>query len=92
MSTRHTFRDQVAAYLQQHPNQWIPAIRFEAIGGRQAWRSRISDCRVDLGMRIDNRVQRVQRADGSVYSLSEYKFVPASEPSAQALPLGAATV
>lgn len=89
MSERRTFRDNVAAFLKRRPNQWIVATEFESIGGRQAWRSRISDCRTELGMQIDNRVQRVRRADGSVYSLSEYKFVPASEPSAQALPLGA---
>ena len=87
--TRQTFRDQVAAFLQRHPNQWLPAIRFEAVGGRQAWRSRISDCRVELGMQIDNRVYRVKRADGATYTQSEYRFVPKPEPEVQALPLGA---
>ena len=86
--TRHSFRDQVADYLKRHPNQWIPAVRFEALGGRQAWRTRLSECR-QLGMTIENRCYRVARADGSWFHQSEYRFVPASDPVAQALPLGA---
>lgn len=88
MNHQHTFTDRVAEFLKRNPNVWIPAIRFEAIGGRQAWRTRLSEARRS-GMQIENRTQRVKRADGSTYTLSEYRYVPATEPIAQALPLGA---
>lgn len=45
------------------------------VAGCYASRTRISDCRVKLGMQIDNR-QR-SRLDGS--TISEYRYVPAAE-------------
>lgn len=78
MSIRITFRDQLADYLQARANQWIPAVAFESVAGRQAWRTRLSECRVQLGMVIENRTRRVKRADGTVSVLSEYRYVPAT--------------
>jgi hypothetical protein len=75
------FRDQVAAFLRANPNRWIPAVAFEAHGGRQAWRTRIAECRTQLGMAIDNRTRRVVRLDGTRYVLSEYRYVPAGQQS-----------
>jgi hypothetical protein len=69
-----TFRDRVATFLKAHEGEWLPAIAFEPIGGRQAWRSRIADCRTQLGMAIDNRCRLVKRHDGTSYRLSEYRF------------------
>lgn len=79
-----TLQDRVAEFLRAHPNRWIVATSFEAIGGRQAWRTRLSDCR-RAGMRIENRVRTARRMDGSTYKLSEYRYVPKPEP--QRLPL-----
>jgi hypothetical protein len=69
------YRERVASFLRQHEGEWIPAIAFEPIAGRQAWRTRLSECRVLLGMDIANRVRLVRRADGSSYKLSEYKYL-----------------
>lgn len=70
-----TFRDKVAAFLKQHEGRWIHAVEFEAVGGRQAWRTRIAECRTHLGMNIENKVERVTRSDGSKYTRSSYRFV-----------------
>jgi hypothetical protein len=50
------------------------------IGGRMAWRTRVSECRT-LGMRIENRLRK--RDDGS--TISEYRYLP-PQPAEQ-LPL-----
>jgi hypothetical protein len=42
---RLAFRERGALFLKAHPNEWIPATQFEAIGGRQAWRTRLAECR-----------------------------------------------
>jgi hypothetical protein len=78
-------RDRVAEFLKRNPNRWIAAIEFESVGGRQAWRTRLSECR-QLGMTVDNRVRTVTRHDGSKYKLSEYRYVPPSQPKQQRLP------
>jgi hypothetical protein len=70
-----TFRDRVAAFLQQHEGEWLPATAFEPVGGRQAWRTRIAECRTVLGMTIENRCRKVARKDGSSYTLSEYRYL-----------------
>ena len=84
MSTPRTFRDKVAAYFQSKPNVWIDGMALEQIGGRYAWRSRISDCRKELGMDIRNRQQRMTDAEGKTWTVSWYMFVPptvVSEPA-----------
>lgn len=75
-----TFTARVVAFLRERPNVWIDARDFEPIGGRQAWRSRIAEARLQfqaagLGT-VENRCRRIRTADGS-YVRSEYRFVPA---------------
>lgn len=72
---RTSFRDRTAAYFKCRPNEWIPAIDFESVGGRQAWRTRIAECRTQLGMAIENRCRTITRPDGTTYVLSEYRYV-----------------
>ncbi len=78
MSHTATFRDRVAAYFKAHPGEWIPAIAFESLGGRQAWRTRVSDCRRQFGMTIENRVL-VGVINGHKWTRSEYRYVPEIE-------------
>jgi hypothetical protein len=66
-----SFAEKLAAYFKARPGEWIPAIDLE-FAGRQAWRTRISDCRTQFGMRIDNRVRRL----ASGVKISEYRYVP----------------
>ena len=70
-----TFTANVARFFIAHENQWIPATALEAVGGRQAWRTRVSDCRKVYGMRIDNRCRRIVEPDGRTWTLSEYRYV-----------------
>lgn len=70
-SNRTTFRDRAAKLFLSRPNEWIPWHEFAAIAGRCAWRTRISDCRRDLGMKIENRVRRLE----SGVRVSEYRAV-----------------
>lgn len=79
MSRTRTFRDAVAEYFKTRPNVWVDAVCLEFIGGRQAWRSRVSDCRTELGMVIENRQRRPGRIDGRVCGpvISEYCYRPA---------------
>lgn len=69
-----TFRDQVASFLRKHEGRWIPAVEFEAVGGRQAWRTRIAECRTQLGMDVENRVRVVKRPNGTTFKMSEYRL------------------
>lgn len=67
-----TFRDAVADYLKGNAGQWIDGLVLQEIGGRYAWRSRVSDCRTDLGMVIENRLRKVGER-----TVSEYRYRPA---------------
>jgi hypothetical protein len=77
--TRTGYREAVAAVFQAKPNVWLPARKFYKAGGQNGWRTRISQCRVELKMQIDNKgTIRVRRADGTLkYILSLYRYVPA---------------
>ena len=67
-----TFTAIVAAYFAAHPHQWINADVLMEIGGRYAFRTRMSECRRQLLMPIRNRQSK--RRDGS--TLSEYRYEP----------------
>ena len=77
MTDRLSFRDRVAAFLRANEGRWISAVEFESIGGRQAWRTRIAECRTKLGMDIENDIEVVKKPDGSRYTLSRYRYVSA---------------
>lgn len=72
MNTR-TFRDQVAGYLSSHPDQWISAYALMSVGGALAFRTRVSECRTQLGMVVDNKVER----DSNGVATSFYRYRPA---------------
>lgn len=65
-----TYLDKVAQYFEARPGEWIDGLELERVGGRYAWRTRVSECRQHLGMQIENR-QRT-RADGA--TASEYRY------------------
>lgn len=78
--TTHTFTERIAEYFKRQPGVWIDARSLEPIGGRQAWRTRVSDCRTQLGMTIENRVRTVKR-EGVRYRISEYLYHPSRSES-----------
>ena len=46
------FLDHVADYFTARPDVWIDGEDFRAIGGRYAYRTRISECRTLRGMTV----------------------------------------
>lgn len=51
-------RDRLAAYFTARPLLWIDARQLQIQGGALAWRTRVSDCRLDLHMTIENKLTR----------------------------------
>ena len=75
--SRHSFRDDVAKLFKARPHEWIDGRVFAHMAGYGGWRTRISECRTDLGMVIQNRVRRGIHPDTEAeWTISEYKFVP----------------
>jgi hypothetical protein len=68
---RKSHAEQVAAWFKAHPLMWIGTADLEKLGGRNAWRTRVSECRTKLHMNIENKQSR---STGAVISL--YRYVP----------------
>jgi hypothetical protein len=77
-SRRQTHVDAVAHLFQARPFQWVSALELEQVGGRFAWRTRVSDARLHFGMTIENR-QRTERTPYGTTRISEYRYVPAGQ-------------
>jgi len=75
---RQNFTLRVAEYFKARPLVWIDARDLEQVGGRQAWRSRVSDARRFYRMTIENKVERYPG-----FTRSLYRFVPEQPNSAQ---------
>lgn len=69
----------VAAFFRAHVGQWIHASELEAFGGRQAWRTRVSDCRKKLGIHIENRVRYEGEHRGDCPALQAWDIEGACE-------------
>lgn len=69
---RH-FRDRIAEKFRQQPNTWISAYALMQIGGALAFRTRVSECRTQLGMTVENKVER----DANGVAQSFYRYRPA---------------
>lgn len=66
-----TLTDRIAQYFRSHPGEWISMQALAEIGGTGGWRTRVSDCRRQRGMRIVNRTYR-----SSGYTVSMYRYEP----------------
>jgi hypothetical protein len=73
-----TYTANVARFFRANVGRWVRATELEAVGGRQAWRTRVSEARRVYGLTIENRVRRVREADGRTWTLSEYRFTDGS--------------
>ena len=71
MPAKPNYRARVAAYFAQRPRRWINGLALAGVGGGYAWRTRVSECRVQLGMQIDNSIRPVAGA-----RVSEYRYTP----------------
>jgi hypothetical protein len=72
--SQHTFRQAVADWFLGNPNEWHDGMVIAQIGGCYAYRTRISECRTQLGMCIENRLRKVGER-----TVSEYRYRPAAE-------------
>lgn len=71
VARRTGYLDAIDAFFKAHPMRWHEAKILRQIGGQDAWRTRVSECRTQRHMRIENRQSRVT---GVV--ISEYRYVP----------------
>lgn len=76
--SRLSLTQQLAAYFRAHPATWIDGTALARVAGRYAWRSRVSNCRREEGMTIENRTRKVLGANGTRITVSEYRYVPAA--------------
>lgn len=75
-SQRQAHRDILAAWFQSHPLEEIAPADLEALVGRN-YQQRISDCRLELKLRIENVPRWLERADGRKRKVSgSYRFLP----------------
>ncbi len=73
LDRRLSHLDKVEALFRQYPGEWIAARDFEIPGGRQAWRSRIAECRTKRSMNIENRIEKNKHGE---VTASWYRFLP----------------
>jgi hypothetical protein len=72
-SIRTSYTQRVADYFEANKNVWIDSEALMRIGGRNAWRTRVSNCRTEHGMHIENRTYALNGL-----TVSEYRYVPAA--------------
>ncbi len=72
---RQSNRDAVANYFKERPGEWIDAADLMKLGSIYAWRTRVSNCRVELGMNIENKQER-DTIGGAVTIRSLYRYLP----------------
>lgn len=77
LERRQGNRDAVAAYFREHVNEWVNASDLAQVGGVFAWRTRISDCRLQLGMYIENKQMR-DECGGALTIQSFYRYLKES--------------
>jgi hypothetical protein len=78
----------VLEFLRAHPQQWIAAQDFMALGGAMAWRTRLSDARKVIeaeGGKLQNRQWRANAIEGQPATrlmlgpiVSEYRYLPSA--------------
>ena len=78
LERRQGNRDAVAAYFRAHVNEWVNASALMDVGGTLAFRTRVSECRLRLGMYIENKQVRDFNLDGSLNVQSFYRYLKES--------------
>ena len=74
MSKHLAFREAVAQVFRAQPNRWLSAYQLMQVGGALAFRTRVSECRTQLGMDVINKVER----DANGVAQSFYMYRPAA--------------
>lgn len=72
-----TMAGRLAEFFRARPGEWIDGRVVADVAGAYAWRTRISDLRrPPFAMAVENRQRRVERPDGSTFTVSEYRYLP----------------
>jgi hypothetical protein len=66
-----TLTEKVRAVFLANPGEWIDGRELANVGGYAAWRTRLSECRTEFGMAIENEVTRHDD-----YTVSKYRYLP----------------
>jgi hypothetical protein len=73
---RQAKRDRVAAYFKSHPNVWIGRETLIEHGSGSAPQTRVSECKLELKMRIESRPTTFRGSDGKTHrGFQEYRYV-----------------
>lgn len=74
---RTFMRDRVEAYFRSHPGQILTQEELEQAGGGDAVRTRVSECKLKLKMRIISHATFLTDAAGKKHRLrTRYQFLP----------------
>ena len=68
-----TFTLKVARYLRSKRFQWVRAEALMRVGGKFAWRTRVSNARRQYGLSIENHQRKVGKRTISEYRLGRKK-------------------
>lgn len=79
-----TLTDRVRHLFLSRPGVWIDGRELATVGGYAAWRSRVSECRTEYRMTIEN--QQTRHAD---YTVSKYRYI-AEDPCSSESPFSPA--
>lgn len=78
----HSYTRDLIAFVKAREGRWISAIEFEQFG-RQAWRTRLSEARLQLQAAGEGTIENRQSIARMVLNgrprrltLSEYRYVP----------------
>lgn len=76
---RQRFSQKLMAFFREREGQWIGTSELEKIGGQNAWRTRVSECRKHVeasGGVIENHQQTIRDDDGEPCGiLSTYRYL-----------------
>jgi hypothetical protein len=72
----------LANFFRGSPGQWIDGRVLATVAGYYGWRSRVSDVRrPPYNLMIENRQRAVTQADGTAFTVSEYRMVQPRPPT-----------
>jgi hypothetical protein len=80
MSDTHSLRQNVINLLTARAGEWVNGHELAKVGGTFAFRTRISEARRLHAMAIENRCRRMRLDNGQRFTITEYRFVPPSQP------------
>lgn len=66
--------ERIIAFLESRYPGWVPAIELEPVGGRQAWRTAVSEARAIVKGNGDDIENRTRRSSSRGWLLSEYRL------------------